>query len=358
MSKSVFGKTVQEHIVHYNHNAPGFDALRFCLATLIVLWHSVAVCYPEGSDFFNHSWSHPLIHPFLKAILPMFFFLSGFLVSASAFRTRSTFTFLLYRVFRIFPALLVEVAISAVFLGALMTTLPLGSYYSDSSFLKYFFNILGNVQFYLAGVFENHPCTIVNVNLWTLPAEFYCYAIMAALMLTRVLFNKKLFLGFFLILLGVLVYFLPNRWTWGDLGVVFVRPTLLVFAFLIGVLFFIFADKIPIKRSLFLISIAGLFFFNLKYTNILGVIFSCYLCLCLGFMDFRRFPLVQTGDYSYGIYLYSFPIEQTVWHFVPWAREWWILFLIAYPITLLFSVVSWRLIEQPFLKLKRHFQRS
>jgi peptidoglycan/LPS O-acetylase OafA/YrhL len=350
----MFNKTVKELLAENKNTAPGFDAVRLCLATLILFWHSLYVCYPENSEIFYRSWTHPLVHPILKMILPMFFFLSGFLVSTSAYRLRSTSTFLLYRIFRIFPALLVEVFLSAVFLGGLVTTFSLEEYYGSEYFIKYFRNIIGDVQFFLPGVFQYHPCVIVNVNLWTLPAEYYCYAIMAGLMLTGVLFNRKLFFIVFsfgsVLVLGLLL----TTWTWGDAGVVFVRPPLLVCSFFLGVFCFIYSDKIMILRPLCYFSIAGLGFFDWKYTTILGVVCASYLCLCLGFIDLRKFPLVKHGDYSYGIYLYGFPIEQAVWHFVPLAREWWVLFLIAFPITLVFSMASWRFIEKPFLKLKGH----
>jgi peptidoglycan/LPS O-acetylase OafA/YrhL len=354
----MFNKTVKELLQQWDNTAPGFDALRLCLASLILLWHCFFICYPETSSFFIQSWRHPFSHPVLKMILPMFFFLSGFLVSTSAYRVRSTGLFLLYRVFRILPALLVELSISAVLLGGIMTTLSIKEYYSSWGFWGYFQNIWGNVQFLLPGVFENHPCKMVNANLWTLPAEFYCYALMAVLMVTRVLFNRKVLLGVFLLFSGWVAYLLAHAWTWGDSGLVFVRPPLMVVSFLLGVFTFVFSDKIVISKPLLLVSIAGLLFFNYRYTIILGVIFSCYLCLCIGFLDLRKFPLVKRGDYSYGVYLYSFPIQQTLWHVFPFAREWWTLFLIALPTTLAFSMLSWRWVELPFLKLKRHLKLS
>ncbi|MEO5971141.1 MAG: acyltransferase [Bdellovibrionia bacterium] len=341
-------------MAEYRNTAPGFDALRLILATLILFWHSFYVCYSENSSTFHKSWAHPIFHPLLKMILPMFFFLSGFLVSTSAFRLRSTLTFLLYRAFRIFPALLVEVFISAVFLGAIMTDFSIEEYYSHDSFYLYFKNIVGNVQFFLPGVFRNHPISIVNANLWTLPAEFYCYAIMAGLMFTRIFFIRRLFLLVFSLGSAAVFYMLLTSWTWGDAGIVFVRPPLLVCSFLLGVFCFIYSDKIRIAKPLFCFSVLGLGFFDWKYTTILGVLCACYLCLCIGFVDLRRFPLIKHGDYSYGIYLYGFPIEQAVWHALPIAREWWVLFLIAFPVTLVFSIFSWRVVEQPFLKLKRH----
>jgi peptidoglycan/LPS O-acetylase OafA/YrhL len=237
-----------------------------------------------------------------------------------------------------------------------MTTLSRSDYYSNVFFFRYFLNIIGNIHLFLPGVFQGHPCEIVNANLWTLRPEFYCYEVIAGLMLTGVLYSKKLF--FLVFSLGSVVgfWFLMTSWTWGDAGVVFVRPHLLIYSFFIGVFCYIYSDKIVVKKSLLYLCVVGLYFFDLKYTTVIGVVCACYLCLCIGFMDLRKFPLIKYGDFSYGIYLYGFPIQQTLWHFLPLAREWWVLFLIAFPVVLVFSVFSWRLIEQPFLSLKRHLQ--
>jgi peptidoglycan/LPS O-acetylase OafA/YrhL len=89
-------------------------------------------------------------------MVPAFFALSGFLVTGSALRLRATAPFLTFRVLRILPALLVEVTLSALILGALFTTLPLKSYFSDPQFFRYFGNIVGLITFHLPGVFESN----------------------------------------------------------------------------------------------------------------------------------------------------------------------------------------------------------
>ncbi|MFZ9595356.1 MAG: acyltransferase family protein [Bdellovibrionia bacterium] len=349
----IFDKSVGTLLIEWKQKAPGFDAVRLFLASFILLFHSFAVCYEDNHHKFQKALQLPFVHPFLKMILPMFFFLSGFLVCGSAYRLRSTPIFLLHRILRILPALLVEVFLSAIFLGPLLSQFTLKEYFNDPLFSQYFYNLIGSVQFFLPGVFMNHPNSIVNVNLWTLRAEFYSYAFLSALLVTGLLFDRRQFLITFLlgnlIFLGLLVTVL----TWGDAGVVFVRPPLLVYAFFLGVFSFIFSDQIQIKKNLFFLSILGLFFFNWKYTTLLGLLSACYLCLSFGFMDLRKFPLIDRGDYSYGIYLYGYPIQQTLWEVFPFARIGVILFFLALPLTLIFSILSWTWIEKPFLKLKK-----
>jgi peptidoglycan/LPS O-acetylase OafA/YrhL len=62
--------------------------------------------------------------------------------------------------------------------------------------------------------------------------------------------------------------------------------------------------------------------------------------------------LTAPGDLSYGIYVYAFPVQQSVaaiWHDVDPL----VMFAIAFPVTYGLAFVSWRLIERPALALKR-----
>ena len=79
--------------------------------------------------------------------------------------------------------LLTEVSLSALVLGPLLTTWPLGDYFSDPNFFRCFGNVVGHIHFALPGLFLQNPAAgMVNVNLWTLPGEFYCYLSVAILM--------------------------------------------------------------------------------------------------------------------------------------------------------------------------------
>lgn len=337
--------------------APGFDALRLMLSIAVLVWHSFYVTVVPDSPPFTQVWTHPAVKPVLRAILPMFFFLGGFLVAGSAFRLRNTYNFLLFRFFRIVPALLVEVAFSAIILGALLTTLPLAEYFSHPQFWRYFLNVVGFVQYQLPGVFKSNPNDIVNVNLWTLPPDFHSYGVLAVLMFSGFLFSRKRFFGVFLAGSAIFVALLFFRYNWGDSGRMFVAPVVLVYAFMLGVFCYVYADRIPFNRTLGLLSALGLSLLAYKHTLVLGVVAACYLTLVIGFTDLRNFPLVRHGDYSYGVYLYGFPIQQAIWLFVPLGREWWFNFLLALPATFLFSVASWHWIEKPFLALRHRFEQ-
>jgi len=60
----------------------------------------------------------------------------------------------------------------------------------------------------------------------------------------------------------------------------------------------------------------------------------------------------QLGDYSYGIYIYAFPLQGfAVWlwgSMSPWEN-----IMLSLPLVLIPSVLSWHLVEQPSLDLRR-----
>ena len=112
----------------------GFHYLRIGLATAVLTWHSIVLS--TGSTPLDQAlWSGPF--RFLPAaILPMFFAVSGFLVSASLERSR-LHQFLALRVLRIVPALAVVVVLSALILVRL-TTPPLRRYFTSPEFGGFF----------------------------------------------------------------------------------------------------------------------------------------------------------------------------------------------------------------------------
>ena len=68
-------------------------------------------------------------------------------------------------------------------------------------------------------------------------------------------------------------------------------------------------------------------------------------------------PTARFGDLSYGLYIYGWPVEQTVLYLRP-AATWWELFLIAYPATAVVAFLSWHLVEKRALRLKPAALRS
>jgi peptidoglycan/LPS O-acetylase OafA/YrhL len=173
----IFGTrlSLKDRFIATNGHPSGFDYLRLWLAISVVAVHS-----PMTTNGDHH---RPL-NAYVRAVLPMFFALSGFLVAGSLERSKTLLTFLGLRVIRIYPALVVEVVLSAFLIGVFVTTYPLAGYFSDPLFFLYLRNALGDIHYFLPGVFANNPWPgVVNFQLWTVPFELLCYVLLTALVL-------------------------------------------------------------------------------------------------------------------------------------------------------------------------------
>lgn len=371
--------TLREILDRHRGIGPGFHFLRYALALIIFGFHCYyvvkgqvgAVGYDDLVDkaeavkqvapAVTHNGITSLtelLRPGLFALVAAFFALSGFLVTGSALRLRNIKPFLGFRILRIFPALAVETLLSAVLLGAVVTTLSPAAYFSDPLLWRYLGNTIGYISLILPGVFTANPVpNIVNVNLWTLPGEFYCYAIMGVLMLAGIIYKKSLFLVVFaLASVGLMLSELLSFVDFRSNTTHFTTATI-VFYFFIGCLFFTLADKIRINFPSFFACAAAYYLLTLFHISDFFASFALVYCtLFVGVQAFPLFDKIAAGDYSYGIYLYGFPVQQSVMHFIPSINTGVIVFLISFPITLGFAIVSWNLIEKPALKLKKYLQ--
>jgi peptidoglycan/LPS O-acetylase OafA/YrhL len=339
-----------------NGIGPSFDHLRIGLALSILFWHSFGICY--GQDYARTLPAFP-VPPLLGALLPMFFALSGFLVIGSAIRTASLRTFVTFRLLRIVPALFTEIVISALVLGPLLTAYPLRAYFGDPRFIEYFGSLIGRVRFVLPGLFLDNPAPeYVNLALWTVGPEILCYVFLSALMVTGAYRRPRTMmivtLGYAAICMMADIWFPPAR-------IIEVLPTkMLILAFLAGNLLFLYRDRIAFSRPLAALAFAGaiglVLLMRQQQQELYGypaVPLFTYVTAVIGLSRLPPMPFFHRGDYSYGIYIYGFPIQQAIAHFLPHHRIWWINFAIALPIVLLFAVASWHLIEKPCLGLRK-----
>lgn len=80
---------------------------------------------------------------------------------------------------------------------------------------------------------------------------------------------------------------------------------------------------------------------------------AAYITVYLGAFNPGNAIIRRGADYSYGLYLYGFPIQQMLCALLPEWREWYWNFLLSLPLCLLFAMASWRLVEQPILARRR-----
>jgi peptidoglycan/LPS O-acetylase OafA/YrhL len=285
----------------------------------------------------------------------MFFSLSGFLVAGSLERTNSLFKFLGLRVFRIMPALSVEVLVSALILGPVFTSLNFADYFGDPLFHHYFLNVVGHIQYLLPGVFEKNPLPLVNGQLWTVPYELVCYVLLAFLAVLGIYRNGRWLLAFivafYLFQIGNTI-FRPNFSYRGAGGV----TTVMMFS--AGLLLYRYRERIVWSGWLALlcavVSLASILIPNgIRFAALPAAYFTIYL----GLLNPPRERISLSGDYSYGLYLYGFPIQQAVVAALPNLREWYWNILISLPLATAIAVLSWWIVERPILRSRQVLDR-
>jgi peptidoglycan/LPS O-acetylase OafA/YrhL len=340
--------TLSDTISAASGRSSGFDYLRLALAMLVVAVHSIDVAYGAvaGTEI-----ASGLARPFVAAILPMFFALSGFLVAGSLERCRTLVSFAGLRVLRLAPALAVETLLAALLLGPLVTSLSLSDYFAHPDFAAYFLNILGHIQYVLPGVFDANPwARTVNAQLWTLQYELICYLSLICLAVLGAAQKRWVFLGLVVaanVGLGVLHA--------GDPGgsPVAAGPSL-VLCFLYGNAAYLFRDRIVHSWRLLVASLAVMFgAYAVPGGDFIAPVAAVYATVFLGLLNPETPRVLRSGDYSYGIFLFGFPIQQAVAYWTgPAGWSWHVNFAIALPLTVAMAVASWHLVEKPALRLR------
>ena len=355
----------------YNPKENSFHLMRFLLATGVIYSHSYALL--EGTKGKGELFAYFTKGQALLSTLSVngFFVVSGFLVTQSLINSSTVKSFMAKRILRLMPALFVSLFVSAFIMGPLVSKLPLHDYFSfgpngplDFLLKNITFGIRGDV-WGIQDVFAQNPNpNTVNGSIWTLKYEIALYI---GLGLTQIFgfSSKKKQISFAFVIICVLV---ALNYIY---GIQFVKSTSLnlwvlnlwnqnffislAFYFLSGGIFYLFRDKIPMNKVLVSCILLGLLISNqtmlLKYGLLL---FFPYLIVSASinkkFFSFGRF-----GDFSYGLYIYAFPIQQLISFLFQKHLTVGSFFLTSFIATLAVSIISWKFIEEPILSLKHKF---
>lgn len=328
-----------------------FDLVRLIAAIVVVIAHTAS-----NSQYEAFLTLETIFNP--KTAVDAFFIISGFLIFRSFENSSSIGSYIQKRAKRILPAYIAVILICAVALF-FVSTVSFNEYF-NLEFLKYiFFNLLtlNFLQSTLPGVFVNHPETsAVNTSLWTIKVEIMFYIVVPFIAYFLSKTNKALGLGVIYglsILYSNIVMQLSDRLS-PELVIRLEQqlPGQMAF-FISGAILYYFYDKfcdnvmLLLPMAAFIIAIhnfaAEIYLF---YPFALAVI-VIYACLKLNYLgNFSKY-----GDFSYGIYIWHFPILQVFAHYNLFSNP-WIGIPLIFACIFFVSYLSWNFIEKPFLRRK------
>lgn len=332
------------------------NLLRICAAFAVLISHSWALATGNASSEPLHASTGMSLG---SLAVDVFFVASGFLVTASLLSRASAIEFFWGRSLRIYPALLVVVLLTVTVLGPAFTNLPLRDYWSAYGTRAYVVTnglMMSDVRHFLPGVFESNPWRgAVNGSLWTLPLELRMYAtLLGAWLLLWVTGRWRPRLMRLLIPLLALFY---AALLLRDIVEETASPPdlRLKFMFFVGASLQVFKARIPMSDRGAVLAAGALATCWIAVPLQFPTLFMLTMPYLLLYLAYVPAGLVRQynrlGDYSYGVYIYAFPVQQTLMATLQGLSP-IALLLASAVITLALSALSWHLIEERALALK------
>lgn len=278
----------------------------------------------------------------------IFFGISGLLIARSFERRRSIVHFGVSRFLRLYPALLVVLLVCTL-AGAAFSILDPATYYRANGTLTYVpRNLsLAFLQYELPGVFSSNPLgNPVNGSLWTLFYEVICYFVVVMVGCAGLLKRRGMFLVF---LAGVILAHLwaINNIPLGGFAAKLHNLASLGLPFALGTAAYLWRDHLPLNLPVAaLLWLPVILSAGTVYMTSAIVVAVVYATFWIGFVPggpIRRYN--QLGDYSYGMYIYAYPVQQAA--IAIWPGHSTLANISAsLPVTLLLAALSWKLVEE------------
>ena len=286
----------------------------------------------------------------------IFLVISGFLVARSEERQTTT-SFVISRFLRIYPAFALVIAIETFVVIPFFYELPLSDYVETGLIINLENLLLWPQTLAIPHVFSHLAAPVVNGSLWTIPLEVSFYLL---LVVTSVIFVNMRFL-YVIVFLGFVAGTVALNW----LGIGFFsnQPSVFngvtVYSFVVYSVYFWagacawkYKDRIQMSFGGF--AIAFLMLFAARRTPIAPIVMTFslpYIVIYLSVIGSVGTAIHRkVGDLSYGFYLFSFPITNSVIALTNLHPH--VVFLIATASTLAIAYASWHLLEKRFLAMK------
>jgi len=321
-------------------------AVRLLAATAVLYAHAWIITTPgtKTASFFHIFGFSPDFHG-----VHAFFILSGMLLTRSLMARPDPLRFIVARLVRYVPPIVVAALFAAVVVGPLVTVLPLQDYFGAKP-LRFVLAVstLYDVNATLPGAFmQGAEPGILFVPLWTVHYELVFSLVLVIAWALGLMRRRRLALAALAVTMAINLAWFWNGESYAYLG----SPHHLVrftTAFGIGVLLALYADRVPVSGRILLV-IAALAA-PLAYSHVAalaGLILMAYATLCVGFLGGRlTAALARLGTWSYGFYVWGYMIEQTLAYAAPgWSAPQ--VLLAAFPLALAAGALSWIYLERP-----------
>lgn len=315
-------ETIEEK---YNRKNNIFDYIRIILAFCVIFTHS----YPI---FFGPTASDPITEKILRTetvggiAVICFLVLSGFMSTQSIIHSKNSKQFILKRILRIFPSLILMLLLT-IFIIAPLGYSGEGPYFSKSV-SDYFFgnvNVFTNTRYSIDGVFQNNPYpSAINGSIWTIKHEFMAYIVLMLLSLCSMLKDRKYTLGMTILVMVIYILGVTPVLTIKKLAFIGILNEIsqfikLLMYFLIGTTIYLYKDKIHVSFKGFIMACIILIFgILINITNYVIIFVLPYMLMYLGTIKIseKKDILKKIGDFSYGLYIYAFPIQQLIVYYL------------------------------------------
>lgn len=346
-------KTTSTQALKYNN----FDLLRILAATQVVIFHSVMYLHlvkPAGYSFF-------LFFPGV----PMFFTMSGYLISASYERNTDLKNYFKNRIYRIYPALwfciLLTIITATIFGGINFFNMSTPGWLASQ--------LVGGI--YTPGFLKHYGIGAYNSSLWTIPVELQFYLVLPVVyyVINRFFIKSKgsnipfyVAWGLFLIIGVTLRAKFPGLMEDHGFGAAKLFRYSFIphfYLFLAGVLM----QRLSASKSRLIAGKALYWFiFYVAYCYFVPLvsapaIIAASLILAVFTISLAytapgfSHKLLRGNDISYGVYIYHGLIINILVQ-LHCTGEWKYVALLI-PVAFSIALFSWKFIEEPMLRRKK-----
>lgn len=278
----------------------------------------------------------------------IFFSISGFFIARSFAKRGEIGSFLRARTLRLVPALAVVLCLTVLVMGPLVTSAPAVVYWQAvPSYWVHNFTLFA-LSYTLPGVFAHNPFgPAINGSLWSLSYEVTCYL---GVLVCGVLGLLRRYDRFALVVLAFIIFYVLAAAQSLNYRLELLANLGLPFG--IGMIFWVARGAVPLSLPLsaFLVLAAVVAWFTPLFTPI----FILALAYAVFLLGYARIPLLagvaRRNDYSYGLYVYAFPLQQLI--ALAGVTTPLVNILLALPATFVCAALSWHLVEARALRLR------